>query len=132
MNVKEPTSYNDLLTVNCVCQRICRKRGLLHCDNSLVECMLEASCYQMPYSLRRLFAMILVYCDPDNPRELWKQFEDSMPEDFRNLSNIMVQDIRLAVLNHINDVLHSMRHDMNEFNLVPKIITSSKITKEAK
>lgn len=49
-----------------------RKRRLLHCDNSLVECMSEAINYQMPYSLRRLFATLLVYCDPANPTELWK------------------------------------------------------------
>ncbi|XP_009800704.1 uncharacterized protein [Nicotiana sylvestris] len=97
----------------------------------------------MPYSLRRLFATILVHCSPDNPRELWKQFEDSMSEDFKNLANIMAKDIHLAVLNHINDILHSMGRDINEFNLVSETninefnlvsetITSSKMANEAK
>ncbi|XP_075092424.1 uncharacterized protein LOC142172656 [Nicotiana tabacum] len=84
MNVRAPKSYKDLITVNEICcdtfRESAEKRGLLHCDNSLIECMLEAACYQMPYSLRRLFATILVYCSPDNPRELWEQFEDSMPK----------------------------------------------------
>nr|XP_009804431.1 PREDICTED: uncharacterized protein LOC104249653 [Nicotiana sylvestris] len=86
----------------------------------------------MTYSLRRLFATILVYCSPDNPRELWEQFEDSMSEDFKILANIKAKDIHLAVLNHINDILHSMGRDINEFNLVSENITSSKMANEAK
>ncbi|XP_070013430.1 uncharacterized protein [Nicotiana sylvestris] len=109
-----------------------KKKGLLHCDNSLIECMLEAACYQMPYSLIRLFATILVYCSPDNPGELREQFEDSMSEDFKILANITAKDIHLAVLNHINDILHSMGRDINEFNLVSENITSSKMANEAK
>lgn len=94
-------------------ENLLKRKGLLHCDNNLVECILEATCYQMPYSLRRLFSTILVYCNPDNPKELWEQFKDSMPEDFKNIGNIITKDIHLAVLNHINDILHSMGRDIN-------------------
>nr|XP_009787858.1 PREDICTED: uncharacterized protein LOC104235742 [Nicotiana sylvestris] len=136
MNVRAPKSYKDLLTVNEICcdtfRESAEKKGLLHCDNNLIECMLEAACYQMPYSLRRLFATLLVYCSPDNPRELREQFEDSMSEDFKILANITAKDIHLAVLNHINDILHSMGRDINEFNLVSENITSSKMANEAK
>ncbi|XP_070001980.1 uncharacterized protein LOC142166103 [Nicotiana tabacum] len=76
MNVKAPKSYKDLLMVNGICcdtfRESAEKRGLLHYDNNLIGCLLEAACYQMPYSLRRLFATILVYCSPANPRELWE------------------------------------------------------------
>ncbi|XP_075091768.1 uncharacterized protein LOC142171941 [Nicotiana tabacum] len=136
MNVSAPKSYEDLLRVNGICcdtfRESAERKGLLHCDNSLVKCMSEAACYQMPYSLRCLFATILVHCSPDNPRELWKQFEDSMSEDFKNLANITAKDVHLAVLNHINDILHSMGRDINEFNLVSETITSSKMANEAK
>lgn len=68
MNIRGPKSYEDLLTVNGICcdtlRESAEKRGLLHCDNNLVECMSQAACYQMPYSLRRLFATILVYYQP--------------------------------------------------------------------
>ncbi|XP_019244248.1 PREDICTED: ATP-dependent DNA helicase PIF2-like [Nicotiana attenuata] len=94
--------------------------------------MSEAACYQMPYRLRRLFATILVYCNPTNPKELWEQFEDSMSDDFKSLENITTKDIHLAVLNHINDILHSMGRDINEFNLVAETIRSSKMANEAK
>lgn len=55
-----------------------------------------------------------------------------MFEDFKNLENIMQKDIHFAILNNINDVLHSMGCNINEFNLVSETITSSKIIKEAK
>ena len=50
-----------------------QKKGLLHSDNNLIDCMSEAIIYQMPYSLRRLFATLLVYCNPGNPIDLWKK-----------------------------------------------------------
>ncbi|XP_059277566.1 uncharacterized protein LOC132031616 [Lycium ferocissimum] len=80
MNVRGPKSYEELRTVNGRCYTTFReaveKRGLLHSDNNLIECMSEAVTYQMPYSLRGLFATLLVYCNPSNPKELWEKFED--------------------------------------------------------
>lgn len=55
-----------------------------------------------------------------------------MSEDFKILDNITTKDIHLAVLNHINDILHSMGRDINEFNLLSENITSSKMKNEAK
>ena len=55
--------------------------------------MSEAVSYQMPYSLRRLFATLLVYCNPGNPKDLWKKYEDSMSEDFKIISTITKKDI---------------------------------------
>ncbi|XP_047263846.1 uncharacterized protein LOC107842271 [Capsicum annuum] len=136
MNVKALKSYDDLLRVMVYVVRhledLQKKRGLLQSDNDLIECMSEAACYQMAYSLRRLFAMILVYCNPDNPKKLWEQFKDSMSEDFKHLQNFTKKNIHFVVVKHINDILHSMGCDINEFNLVPKIISSSKVTNEAK
>lgn len=49
MNIRALKSYDDLLTVNGLCcatfRESAEKRGLLHCDNSLIECMLEATYY---------------------------------------------------------------------------------------
>ncbi|KAG5576922.1 hypothetical protein H5410_057056 [Solanum commersonii] len=77
--------------------------------------MSEAVSYQMPYSLRRLFATLLVYCNPGNPKDLWKKFEDSMSEDFKKISTISKTNIQQSVLNHINEVLLSMGYNINEF-----------------
>ncbi|WMV27142.1 hypothetical protein MTR67_020527 [Solanum verrucosum] len=92
----------------------------------------EAVCYQMPYSLRHLFATILVYCNPDNPKELWEQFEESMSEDFNKLPNMDPKKTRHSVLNHINDVLHTMGHDVNEYRLISENVVSSRVESEAK
>lgn len=70
--------------------------------------MLEALSYQMPYSLRRLFSTLLIYCNPTNPKELWEIFEDSLSEDFKTFHNTEAKRVWSMVLSHINDILHSM------------------------
>ncbi|XP_075103706.1 uncharacterized protein LOC142178275 [Nicotiana tabacum] len=136
MNIRGPKSYRDLLTVNgerCSSFReSVKKRGLLQSDNSLTKCMSEAASYQMPYSLRRLFAILLIYCNPTNPRQLWEQFEEHMSEDYSLLPNIHKRDIRYMVINKIKDILHSMGGDINEYHLIPEIIRSSIVAKDAK
>nr|XP_016466763.1 PREDICTED: uncharacterized protein LOC107789465 [Nicotiana tabacum] len=136
MTIRGPKSYNDLLTVNrerCSSFReSVEKRGLLQSDNSLLECMSEVASYQMPYSLRHLFAILLIYCNPTNPRQLWEQFEEHMSEDYKLVPNIQKNDIRYRVLNHINDILHSMGGDINEYQLIPETIRPSVAAKEAK
>jgi len=88
------------------------------CDNNLVECISEAATYQMPQSLRRLFATLLVYCNPANPKELWQTFEYPMSEDFLLIPNIQTDHIRFLVLDDINNILHSLGHNINEFTLI--------------
>lgn len=53
-----------------------------------------------------------------------------MSEDFKNLRSIEQRDVRHRVLNHINDELHSMGHDINEYKLVSENIQSSTIERE--
>lgn len=136
MNVRGPKSYKDLLTINgepCITFReSAEKRGLLYCNNNLIECMLEAVNYQMLYSLRRLFATLLVYCSPANPKELWEMFEDSLSEDVKSYSNTEAKIVWYKVLSHINDILHSMGHDINEYKLVPENSRPSQNAKDAK
>ncbi|XP_015168210.1 uncharacterized protein [Solanum tuberosum] len=136
MNVRSPESYQDLRKIDGkyydTFRESVEKRGLLHHNNNLVECMTEAVCYQMPYSLRHLFATILVYCNPHNPKELWEQFEQSMSEDFNKLPNMDPKKTRHSVLNHINDVLHTMGHDVNEYRLIYENVASSRVQSEAK
>ena len=73
-HVRGPTSFEDLKTNGGVIASTFHEAallcGLLEANNSLDKCLEEASMYQMPYSLRRLFATILVYCNPSNPKLL--------------------------------------------------------------
>ncbi|KAH0650144.1 hypothetical protein KY284_030056 [Solanum tuberosum] len=65
MNIRGPKSYEDLRTVSGryynTFREAAEKNGLLASDNNLIECMSEAANYQMPYSLRYLFATLLAY-----------------------------------------------------------------------
>jgi len=51
--------------------------------------------------------------------------EIPMSEDFTNMPNIQANDICYLVLNHINSILHSMGHNVNEFKLISKNISSA-------
>nr|XP_009796511.1 PREDICTED: uncharacterized protein LOC104243081 isoform X1 [Nicotiana sylvestris]XP_009796512.1 PREDICTED: uncharacterized protein LOC104243081 isoform X1 [Nicotiana sylvestris]XP_009796513.1 PREDICTED: uncharacterized protein LOC104243081 isoform X1 [Nicotiana sylvestris]XP_009796514.1 PREDICTED: uncharacterized protein LOC104243081 isoform X1 [Nicotiana sylvestris]XP_009796515.1 PREDICTED: uncharacterized protein LOC104243081 isoform X1 [Nicotiana sylvestris]XP_009796516.1 PREDICTED: unch len=136
MNVRGPKLYADLCNVNGKCcdsfRETAEKRNLLHCDNNLIDCMSEAVSYQMPYSLRRLFDTLLVYCNPANPRELWEKFEEPMSHDFKRIPNLGTKEIRHLVLNYINEVLHSMGHNIYEFKFTSEIIVLPSPANEAK
>ncbi|KAG6713098.1 hypothetical protein I3842_05G134100 [Carya illinoinensis] len=120
-HVRGPLSFEDLRTVDGVVAPTFREaatmHGLLQRDNSLEDCLHEASLYQMPSSLRRLFATILVYCNPTNPRELWEHFEQDMSVDFRSTEDSML-NVRMQVLHSISFTLESMGKDINSFHLL--------------
>ena len=60
-----------------------KRRGLIEEDNTLDDCLTEASMFQMPSSLRRLFATILVFCEPSDVFALWQKHLDAMSEDYQ-------------------------------------------------
>lgn len=115
------TSYEDLRTVDGVIQPSFReaaeKRGLIEEDSSLDDCLSEAALYQMPSSLRRLFATILVFCEPSDVFALWQKQLDAMSEDYRrnNPSDAIVEQM---VLIDIRNMLQSMGKDIKSFPLL--------------
>ena len=110
-HIKNPTSFEDLKTVDGVTASSFRESallyGLLEYDNSLEQCLQEASLYQMPYTLRPLFATILVYCKPNNPKMLWNKFEIFLSEDY-NKMNTVWPNIITKTLQSINSTLELM------------------------
>ncbi|KAJ9557873.1 hypothetical protein OSB04_012487 [Centaurea solstitialis] len=80
------TSFEDLRTANGLLHPTFRKaaleRGLIEDDNNLSQCLAEASLFQFPSALRRLFATILIYCEPGDVRKLWNEHYDSFSEDY--------------------------------------------------
>jgi hypothetical protein len=120
-HIRGPSSFEDLKKVQGIVASTFREvaslHGLLETDNSLGKCLEEASSYQMPYSLRRLFATILVYCNPTNPRVLWEKFEENMSEDFKK-SKGLITTLRTRVLQSIASTLESMGKDINTYHLV--------------
>ena len=77
-HIRGITFFEDLKTVNSVLTSSFREYALLHGllkdDNNLTLCLQEASIYQMPYTLCRLFVTILAYCELDDPKKLSKKF----------------------------------------------------------
>ena len=88
LNVQASKSYDDLLTVN---EKLCSSyresanlRGLLTTDTTFESAIEEATAYQLPYSLRVLFATILSYCQLSDPVTLYKKIYTDLSEDIRN------------------------------------------------
>ncbi|XP_028086421.1 uncharacterized protein LOC114287309 [Camellia sinensis] len=128
-NIRGPTSFESLRTINGRKAKTFREAallcGLLQSDNNLEQCLEEAISYQMPYSLRRLFATILIHCAPNNPNQLWEKFKDYMAEDYAKTTNLSKQEIFKKVLQSINSTLQSMGKDIKDFNICSNNVLSS-------
>lgn len=120
-HVKGPTSWEALLTVDELIVRTFKesaeKRGLLESDDSIVKCLDEAVNFQMPYALRRLFATILVYCQPSNVRILWERYSSALSEDFDQKSTAKEVEQIAWTLKGVNYFLESMGKTIQDFDL---------------
>ncbi|XP_062093997.1 uncharacterized protein LOC133800034 [Humulus lupulus] len=119
-HLKGPISFQDIRSIDGIVVPTFRDaatlHGLLQRDNNLEECLQEASLFQMPASLRRLFATILVYCNPTNPRYLWERFENEMSVDFKP-ADYPTSNVRIQVLRSIALAIDSLGKDINSYNL---------------
>uniref|UniRef100_A0A453MW58 Uncharacterized protein n=1 Tax=Aegilops tauschii subsp. strangulata TaxID=200361 RepID=A0A453MW58_AEGTS len=119
-HVTGATSYEDLRTVNGEILPTFReageRRGLVEGDNTLDESLAESTLYDMPSSLRRLFATILVFCEPSDVRGLWEKHLEALSEDYRrnNPSKVAVEQM---VLIDIRNMLQSMGKEIESFPL---------------
>lgn len=119
-HVTGPTSFADLLTADGVLrnsfQESAEARGLIEVDNSLSSCLSEAAHFQHPSALRRLFATILVYCEPGNVRALWDEHFDELSQDYRREYNSL-DLVQNMVLKSIDDFLQSMGTNVKLYDL---------------
>eukprot|EP00267_Zea_mays_P053373 XP_020406492.1 uncharacterized protein LOC109945102 [Zea mays] len=76
----------------------------------------------MPSALRRLFATILVYCEPSDVAVLWRKHLDAMSEDYQRRSESKTH-VEQMVLIDIRNMLQSMGKDIKTFPLPPIIDT---------
>ncbi|XP_024980907.1 uncharacterized protein LOC112517764 [Cynara cardunculus var. scolymus] len=111
---------SHLYTVNGIIHPTFRKaaleRGLIEIDDNLSHCLVDASLFQFPNALRRLFATILIYCEPGDVRKLWDEHYDSLSEDYRrDYEN--VEGVRNMVLTDIAVFLQSMGKNLDDFDL---------------
>nr|XP_043623581.1 uncharacterized protein LOC122595304 [Erigeron canadensis] len=126
-HVRGPKSFDDLYTVNGEKHSTFRKaaleRGLIENDDCLTQRLTEASLFRFPNSLRRLFATILIFCEPGDVRKLWDDHYETLSEDYRRQLN-NIEQVQNVVLRDISIFLQSMGKRINDFDL-PDITTSS-------
>ncbi|XP_048441363.1 uncharacterized protein LOC125477912 [Pyrus x bretschneideri] len=137
-HVRGPTSFKNLRTVNDIVQPTFKKaveqRGLLEDDDSIRQCLCEATNIRMPSALRRLFVTILVYCEPHGVRRLWDEFHSFMVEDYSvssttnntSILNKLLQDLNGLLVQHSKSVsdydLPQITQDCVRDNTIPRII----------
>ncbi|KAI3725247.1 hypothetical protein L1987_65028 [Smallanthus sonchifolius] len=90
--------------------------GLIENDESLSQCLAEASLFQFPNALRRLFATIMIFCESGDVRKLWNDYFDLLSEDHR-LHCQSVERVRNMVLTEIRVFLQSMGKNLHDFDL---------------
>jgi ATP-dependent DNA helicase PIF1 len=119
-HVTRATSYADLRTIDGDTlpsfREAAQRRGLLEADNTIDECLNEAALYQMPSALQRLFATILVYCEPNDVAKLWQRHLDTMSEDYHHITQSKTH-LQQMVLIDIRNMLQSMGKDIKTFPL---------------
>jgi len=119
-HVAGATSFECLRTVDGkilpTFREAAERRGLIEEDNRLNESLTEATGWMMPYALRRLFATILVFCEPSDVFGLWEKHKEAMSEDYKrnNQSTFMVEQM---VLIDIQKLLQSMQKDIKMYPL---------------
>ena len=98
-------SFADLLSSNgerCSSFKdAAEKRGLIQLDNWISECLVKAASFQMPVALCRLFAMILVYCEPDDARKLWNDQFEAMSKKVHVVKFMKKQIASCPLISHL-------------------------------
>ncbi|CAI9265811.1 unnamed protein product [Lactuca saligna] len=83
------------------------ERYYLQTDDNLSQCLTEASLYQFLGAVRRLFATVLIYCEPGDVRKLWDDHYNSLSEDYMRQCE-SVERVQTMVLMDISIILQSM------------------------
>lgn len=125
-SVKGPTSFEDLKTVGlrrCVTYKeAAAARGLLEDDTEWNRCLQEAISFQMPRQLRQLFAVILMCCNPVDPRKLWEDCVGALSEDYQRQYHVTLDDRRVMfhILKDLNQQLVSNGGNLSDFSSLPQ------------
>ncbi|XP_021771152.1 uncharacterized protein LOC110735283 [Chenopodium quinoa] len=120
-NVRSPKSFEDLRTVNghinATFQQAALKLGLMEEDDAIELCLTEGCAIQMPHVIRRLFATVLIFCQPSDPLSLWTKYYDSFLEDYRYKYPTNVVRVKHLVVRSIEQLVESMGSSLKAFGL---------------
>ncbi|KAK7273081.1 hypothetical protein RIF29_14127 [Crotalaria pallida] len=118
---RRPTCWEDLLTVNGTqyqkFKQSAQQWGLLESDNSIRDFLVEASNLRAPVSLRRLFATILIFCEPTDVKSLWDEFHIYMEEDYVASTTPTATYRTDTLLRDLNDLLIQHGKQTTDFDL---------------
>ena len=129
-HIRGPQSFAELKTVEgdlCSSFReACFRLGLLEDDNQYYLAMQEASVSNSASSLRSLFAVILTWCEPSNPLDIYEHHKEHMAEDFLHQQRTRLSDNEISfndeifnlALNDLQDKVLSMGgRELSEYGL---------------
>ena len=72
--------------------------------------MQEASVSNSAASLRSLFAVIVTWCEPSNPLEIYEHHKEAMAEDFLHQFHTRLGNVEL----HFNDIFNLALNDLQD------------------
>ncbi|XP_044272021.1 uncharacterized protein LOC123015966 [Tribolium madens] len=121
LRVRGATSFESLRIVNgVVCdsfQEACRQLNLLAEDREWIRCLTEASEKDMPKQMRQMFAYILLFCQVDDPVQLWNDFKRFMMEDFTRRDRMEEREAEIRALQKIQFILMINGRRLSQFGL---------------
>ncbi|KAJ9568236.1 LOW QUALITY PROTEIN: hypothetical protein OSB04_004202 [Centaurea solstitialis] len=128
--VCSPKSFDDLRILMESKQPLL-ERQLYYVDICLtiIANSCEASLFNMPYALRRLFATLLVYTCSNNPSELWLSFENALLEDFFKLKKQTRTEANMHALQQVDTFLQSMGDIFMNLTFYPTMFREINIEK---
>jgi hypothetical protein len=71
--------------------------GLLSDDDEWDKCLNEAASFRSPSQLRKIFEVILLFCQPMDPYGLWEKYKEAMSEDYIHRINTEPQLSALTI-----------------------------------
>lgn len=90
-------------------------RGFLQSNDYVDNCLAEAALFQMPYYLRTLFALLLVYEIAGDPQQLCDKYYPFMCEDFLCSGLLTSNQVVFETISTVQIVLASMDTSIFDF-----------------
>ncbi|XP_056695007.1 uncharacterized protein [Spinacia oleracea] len=121
VHVRSPKSFEDLLTVDgyrcATFQEAALKRGLLEEDDAVDLCLAEACEVKMPAALRRLFATILIFCQPSDPNAMWLKYYAALSENYKHQFPDSESKVKQLTARSVEQYLEAMGKSLKAFGL---------------
>jgi hypothetical protein len=126
------TSFENLRTINGIIyssfKETCIALGLLQNDEEWNQCLKEAGQIQTGLQMRKLFATLLLFCEPSRPELLWNANISALSDDIlsqvrHNTGDMSLEltdtDIHNRALYHLQSILSKHGRSLNEFPNMP-------------